>query len=86
MSKSSCGVGIAILLSISAAYGFAQQQKWPANDIPPNFKAPVQQTDFDKRVAMIPMRDGTKLYTVIVVPKGKQGGAHPADADMLQRR
>jgi hypothetical protein len=26
--------------------------------------------DYDKRVVMIPMRDGTKLYTVIVVPKG----------------
>src|ERR1700722_1049528 len=73
MSKSSRGVGIAILLSISAAYGFAQQQKWPANDIPADFKAPVQKTDFDKRIAMVPMRDGTKLYTVIVVPKGKQG-------------
>jgi putative CocE/NonD family hydrolase len=26
--------------------------------------------DYEKRVVMIPMRDGTKLYTVIVVPKG----------------
>ncbi|MDI1363985.1 MAG: CocE/NonD family hydrolase, partial [bacterium] len=26
--------------------------------------------DYVKRVVMIPMRDGTKLYTVIVVPKG----------------
>ncbi|BAV97977.1 CocE/NonD family hydrolase [Lysobacter enzymogenes] len=34
------------------------------------FVAPTQGYDYDKRVVMIPMRDGTKLYTVIVVPKG----------------
>ncbi len=58
------------LAIVSIANAFAQEQKMPANDIPPNFKAPEQPTDFDKRVAMVPMRDGTKLYTVIVVPKG----------------
>ena len=26
-----------------------------ADDLPTNFKAPVQQTDFDKRVVMIPI-------------------------------
>ena len=26
--------------------------------------------DYVKREVMIPMRDGTKLYTVIVIPKG----------------
>ena len=26
--------------------------------------------DYVKRVEMIPMRDGVKLYTVIVIPKG----------------
>ena len=34
------------------------------------FKAPEPQRDFIKRVEMIPMRDGVKLYTVIVIPKG----------------
>jgi putative CocE/NonD family hydrolase len=58
------------LAIVSIANAFAQEQKLPANDIPPDFKAPAQPTDFDKRVAMVPMRDGTKLYTVIVVPKG----------------
>jgi putative CocE/NonD family hydrolase len=60
----------AALAIVTVANAFAQEQKMPANDIPPNFKAPAQPTDFDKRVAMVPMRDGTKLYTVIVVPKG----------------
>src|SRR5882757_7383957 len=71
---------VAVLLSVSVAFGFAQQQKLPADDLNPNFKPPIQPTDFDKRVAMVPMRDGTKLYTVIVVPKG----AH--DAPILLTR
>ena len=50
--------------------GFAQQQKLPTDDLTPNFKAPPQESDYDKRVVMVPMRDGTKLYTVIAVPKG----------------
>jgi putative CocE/NonD family hydrolase len=41
-----------------------------APDIPATFKAPLSGYDYDKRVVMIPMRDGVKLYTVIVVPKG----------------
>src|SRR5437868_8706928 len=39
-------------------------------DIPAKFEAPTEGFDFVKRVEMIPMRDGVKLYTVIVVPKG----------------
>src|SRR3546814_13370633 len=40
------------------------------SDIPDKFTIPNEDADYDKRVEMIPMRDGTKLYTVIVVPKG----------------
>ena len=66
------------LAIVSIATAFAQDSKLPANDIPPEFKAPVQPSDFDKRVVMVPMRDGTKLYTVIVVPKGaKDAPASP---------
>ena len=39
-------------------------------DIPKNFSMPTQSYDYVKRVVMIPMRDGTKLYTVIMLPKG----------------
>jgi putative CocE/NonD family hydrolase len=66
-------IGFSCLLAvtlISAAPAIAQDAKLPANDIPPDFNAPEQPRDFDKRVVMLPMRDGTKLYTVIVVPKG----------------
>lgn len=39
-------------------------------DIDGKYVAPKVGQDYDKRVVMVPMRDGTKLYTVIVVPKG----------------
>ena len=38
-------------------------------DIPARFDVPDATYDYVKRVAMIPMRDGVKLYTVIVIPK-----------------
>ncbi len=40
------------------------------SDIPKAFHPPTSNQDYNKREAMIPMRDGVKLYTVIVVPKG----------------
>ncbi len=43
------------------------------SDIPAKFEAPNEANDYVKRVEMIPMRDGVKLYTVIVVPKGAKG-------------
>jgi putative CocE/NonD family hydrolase len=39
-------------------------------DIPKTFSVPMQENDYVKRVEMIPMRDGVKLYTVIMIPKG----------------
>src|SRR5689334_9797020 len=40
-----------------------------APDIPDHFDAPVAGYDYIKRDVMIPMRDGVRLHTVIVVPK-----------------
>jgi hypothetical protein len=62
-----------------AGTGFSQDKK-PAGDIPKNFTAPTAGLDFIKRDVMIPMRDGVKLHTVIVLPKG----AH--DAPILLTR
>jgi putative CocE/NonD family hydrolase len=39
-------------------------------DIPSRFEAPTASYDYVKREVMIPMRDGVKLYTVIVLPRG----------------
>ena len=39
-------------------------------DIPEKFVLPTDQSDYVMRVEMIAMRDGIRLYTVIVIPKG----------------
>ncbi len=39
-------------------------------DVPAKFEPPTSANDYVKREVMIPMRDGVKLFTVIVVPKG----------------
>ncbi len=51
-----------------------------APDIPEKFTPPTDDYDYVKRVEMVPMRDGVKLYTVIVMPKGAK------DAPMLLSR
>ena len=39
-------------------------------DIPAGFVVPSGDWDYTRREVMIPMRDGVKLYTVILVPRG----------------
>jgi uncharacterized protein len=56
-----------VLTSIAVAQ--AQQPDLPS-DIPEKFTPASGDFDFSKRDAMIPMRDGVKLHTVIMVPKG----------------
>ena len=56
------------VLSCSAQPG--QMTKPMTPDIPEKFTAPKTGYDYVKRVEMVPMRDGVKLYTVIVTPKG----------------
>jgi predicted acyl esterase len=51
-----------------------------ASDIPADWKQPQGNFDYVKREVMIPMRDGVKLHTVILIPKG----AH--DLPMLLER
>ena len=45
----------------------------PGGDIPAKFEKPQMEKDYVKRVEMIPMRDGVKLYTVIWIPKAAVG-------------
>jgi uncharacterized protein len=42
-------------------------------DIPQKFTPPMDEWDYVRREAMVPMRDGVKLFTVILVPKGAHG-------------
>ena len=62
------------------------QEKPGDSDIPASFKMPETDYNYTKRVEMIPMHDGVKLYTVIVIPKGDQARADSADPHSLQRR
>jgi len=43
------------------------------SDIPAKWQEPEGDHDYVKRDVMIPMRDGVKLHTVIVIPKGAHG-------------
>ncbi len=59
--------GAAVLVMASPV---AQQTPPLTPDIPSRFETPIGSYDYVKREVMIPMRDGVKLYSVIVVPKG----------------
>jgi putative CocE/NonD family hydrolase len=88
----------AVLMSSAGA---AQQAAplWVNGDIPAKFTVPSN-ANYDVREEMIPMRDGVKLYTVIVSPKGAtnapiiltrtpynaSGRAKRSDSDQLVNR
>ncbi len=48
----------------------AQQATGLPSEMPASFQPVTDSFDYVKREVMIPMRDGVRLYTVIVVPKG----------------
>src|SRR5689334_13454452 len=43
-------------------------------DVVESYDPVLPEADYIKRVAMVPMRDGTKLYTVMVMKKGTTKG------------
>jgi putative CocE/NonD family hydrolase len=58
------------------------------SETPATLKPVTDSFDYARREAMIPMRDGVKLHTVILVPKGAKGAAilltrTPYSADQL---
>ncbi len=57
---------VGALLLAAAAAG----QTTLPSEIPAKFDAPTDAFDYTKREAMIPMRDGVKLHTIILLPKG----------------
>jgi putative CocE/NonD family hydrolase len=48
----------------------AQPTSPTSPDIPATFVRPMQNADYERREVMIPMRDGVKLHTVLLIPKG----------------
>jgi uncharacterized protein len=62
-------------LFLAGTFGFAvepDQTSKLANEIPPTFQPRTEGFDYVVRREMIPMRDGVKLYTVIIIPRGAQ--------------
>jgi len=83
---------LALLLAASTALPAADapQAKYPnyPSETPAHFTPVTSGFDYERREVMIPMRDGVKLHTVILVPKGaKHAGIlltrTPYDADAL---
>ena len=65
-----------------------QQQHTLPSEIPSTFKPVTTGFDYERRVVMIPMRDGVKLHSVVLVPKGATHAPMlltrtPYDADAL---
>ncbi len=60
----------AVVLGLAAAGAAAAPTPPMKPDVPADFSAPSADFDYVKREVMIPMRDGVKLYTLILIPKG----------------
>ena len=56
----------ALLMTLGAVPALAA----PPSEMPQDFKPNVSSFDYVRREAMIPMRDGVKLHTVILLPRG----------------
>src|SRR5439155_26287671 len=56
----------------AAAQTPAQYPSFPS-ETPANFQPVTDSFDYIRREVMIPMRDGVKLHTVLLLPKGAKG-------------
>jgi predicted acyl esterase len=61
-----------LVATVAFAADPAPQSDLPS-DIPQKWSPVTAAFDFDRREAMIPMRDGVKLHTVILTPRGVSG-------------
>ena len=59
-----------VSLAISPAWSQNNDMVQTGSDIPAKWEKPETDYDYVKREVMIPMRDGVKLHTVLVIPKG----------------
>jgi len=92
ISSSSLGRRLLALVAFSTFASAAAAQTPPLTpDIPAKYEAPTSSYDYVKREVMIAMRDGVKLHTVIVIPRGARGAPilltrTPYDASSRARR
>src|ERR1700730_16364638 len=80
---------LALLATMLVAYplfvsSLATQAQTLPNETPQKFEPTNNGFDYVRRDVMIPMRDGVKLHTVILVPKGALG--KKGDAPILLTR
>ncbi len=68
-------VGVLMASGPLAARDTSAQVKYPGlpSETPAQFTPATESFDYTRREVMIPMRDGVKLHTVILVPKGAKG-------------
>jgi len=79
--------GVAPGAMAQAPPGAAPEQGLPS-EMPAKVEQPTTGFDYERREVMIPMRDGVKLYTVILVPHGAKNAPilltrTPYEADQL---
>jgi putative CocE/NonD family hydrolase len=87
---------LGLLLSVLGSAGATAAQQTSASpaestlpsETPAQLNVVTDSFDYARRVVMIPMRDGTKLHTVVLVPKGAKNAPilltrTPYDADSL---
>ncbi len=89
MQKIACALCCALLFG-GVAWSQTPPAKYPdlPSETPAKVDTPSADFDYLRRVVMIPMRDGVRLHTVILVPKGASGAPilltrTPYDADAL---
>jgi putative CocE/NonD family hydrolase len=73
-------IALALLATaVTSTFAFAQPPAVSADmvqngtDIAAKWQAPTADYDYIRREVALPMRDGVKLHTVILIPKGAQG-------------
>jgi putative CocE/NonD family hydrolase len=86
---------LAALVAVAGMLGASLAQtppkpRYPAlpSETPADFKAVTDSFDYVRRDVMIPMRDGVRLFTVVLVPRGAKGAPilltrTPYDANAL---
>jgi putative CocE/NonD family hydrolase len=67
-----CGLLAVLITAPAPAAESAPQYPDLPSETPEKFVPPVGSFDYERRVVMIPMRDGVKLNTIILLPRGAQ--------------
>jgi predicted acyl esterase len=67
-----------VSLTVSVVWCQKGDMVQTGSDVPAKWQKPEADYDYVKREVMIPMRDGVKLHTIIVIPKGAHDLPHAA--------